>query len=133
MIPPVCGAVLSGTPRRSETMSSSRILSPDIRSGQPSLLGTYQGYGYPEDDELNYTANVDVPFAEEYASYRMKTGRCRSGMKNTSLQHDAAKASYRLHAWAEKDLKSLLVSYGILKPKTIINGVFTGTGSFMCR
>lgn len=44
--------------------------------------------------------------------------------KYLSLQHDAAKASYRLHAWAEKDLKSLLVSYGILKPKTIINGVF---------
>lgn len=94
-------------------------------AGNPSLLGTYQGYGYPEDDELDYTANVDAPFAEEYASYLDENGQIPERYeKYLSLQHDAAKASYRLHAWAEKDLKSLLVSYSILKPKTIINGVF---------
>ena len=94
-------------------------------AGNPSLLGTYQGYGYPEDDELDYTANVDVPFAEEYAWYLDENGQVPERYeKYLSLQHDAAKASYRLHAWAEKDLKSLLVSYGILKPKIIISGVF---------
>ena len=94
-------------------------------AGNPALLGTYQGYGYPKDDELDYETYVDEPFAEEYAEYLSTTGpEAERYAKFLSLQYDGAKASYRTRVWAENDMVSLLISYGVLKPLMIINGVF---------
>lgn len=94
-------------------------------AGNPTLLGTYQGYGYPADEELDYVSNVDVPFRETYAAYFDENGEVpEKYQKYLSLQHDGMKASYRLEEWARRDLKSLIVSYGFLKPLEIVKGIF---------
>lgn len=94
-------------------------------AGNPTLLGTYQGYGYPADEELDYTSNVDEPFRETYAAYFDENGEIPERyQKYLSLQHDGMKASYRLEEWASRDLKSLIVSYGFLKPLEIVRGTF---------
>lgn len=94
-------------------------------AGNPTLLGTYQGYGYPADEELDYVTNVDEPFREAYAAYFDENGEIPERyQKYLSLQHDGMKASYRLEEWASRDLKSLIVSYGFLKPLEIVRGTF---------
>ena len=94
-------------------------------AGNPTLLGTYQGYGYPADEELDYASNVDEPFRETYAAYFDENGEIPERyQKYLSLQHDGMKASYRLEEWASRDLKSLIVSYGFLKPLEIVRGTF---------
>ena len=94
-------------------------------AGNPTLLGTYQGYGYPADEEMDYVTNVDEPFREAYAAYFDENGEIPERyQKYLSLQHDGMKASYRLEEWASRDLKSLIVSYGFLKPLEIVRGTF---------
>ena len=71
-------------------------------AGNPTLLGTYQGYGYPADEELDYASNVDEPFRETYAAYFDENGEIPERyQKYLSLQHDGMKASYRLEEWAQ--------------------------------
>lgn len=94
-------------------------------AGNPTLLGTYQGYGYPADADLDYVTYVDKPFAEQFAAYLDENGQVPERYeKYLSLRHDAAKASYRLQVWAQENPKSLLISYGLLKPLIIIQGTF---------
>lgn len=94
-------------------------------AGNPTLLGTYQGYGYPADEDLDYASNVDEPFRETYAAYFDENGEIPERyQKYLSLQHDGMKASHRLEEWASRDLKSLIVSYGFLKPLEIVRGTF---------
>lgn len=38
-------------------------------TGNPLLLGTYQGVGYPSDEELDYTENVDKKMSSEMRYY----------------------------------------------------------------
>ena len=94
-------------------------------AGNPTLLGTYQGYGYPADEDLDYVTNVDEPFREQYAAYYDDNGNVpEKYQKYLCLQHDGETAAYRIRVWAEQNPKSLLVSYGIIKPLMIVNGTF---------
>ena len=38
-------------------------------TGNPLLLGTYQGSGYPTDEELDYVKNVDEKMSAEMKYY----------------------------------------------------------------
>ena len=43
-------------------------------AGNPALLGTYQGYGFPSDESLDYKTNVDDIAKEKFAKYYNKDG-----------------------------------------------------------
>ncbi len=95
-------------------------------AGNPTLLGTYQGEGYPSDEELDYETNVDRVMKEKYAAYYDENGAPKEAkyQKFLALQADAIKAKYRQKQWFEKDPKSFLKSYLYLKPKEMVNSVF---------
>ena len=93
--------------------------------GNPMLLGTYQGVGYPEDNELDYVTNVDDVLWEEYAAYFEADGSIREGMERyLSLTRDGIMASYRQKVWWQTDPKSMLYSYLVLKPKIMLTSTF---------
>ena len=94
-------------------------------SGNPTLLGTYQGRGYPLDSELDYTTNVNDVVREKYADYYGEDGQLKPEYKRyVGLQADGIKASYRQKVWAEKDIKGMLHSYLIYKPQKMIFSIF---------
>ena len=93
--------------------------------GNPMLLGTYQGVGYPEDDELDYVTNVDDVLREEYAAYFEADGSVREGLERyINLKRDEIQAKYRLKVWWQTDSKSMLYSYLVLKPKIMLTSSF---------
>ena len=111
-------------------------------AGNPLLLGTYQGEGFPADQELDYVANVDAVMAERYAAYykaepepwpeergddilvrydpegKVKEPRHAQYL---SLQADGIKARYRLREWWANNPVSLLKSYLLIKPRWMLN------------
>lgn len=94
-------------------------------AGNPTLLGTYQGVGYPSDEELDYETNVDRVVEERCARYYGADGEVEPRFqKYVSLERDGVKAAYRQRAWAEKDLPGMLYSYLVLKPKMMIFSSF---------
>lgn len=94
-------------------------------AGNPALLGTYQGVGYPHDEELDYQTNVDTVVRETYAKYYAADDSVPAKFqKYLSLQSDAVKAHYRLKVWAKKHPGSLLVSYLLIKPAQMVNSTF---------
>ena len=111
--------------------------------GNPFLLGTYQGEGYPEDDILDYEKNVDRVMHERYAAYYNDenkpwetdpeimyyvehfdpNGEVKE-LKNAqflSLQSDGIKAKYRISEWFQDDPVSFLKSYLLIKPRWLLN------------
>lgn len=100
-------------------------------AGNPALLGTYQGMGYPSDESLDYDTNVDAVVREEYAQFYDEKGEVMPEYaRYVGLERDGIKANYRLRVWAERDIKSLIYSYGFLKPLSIVNGIFYWTTVF---
>lgn len=95
-------------------------------SGNPMLLGTYQGHGYPSDEELDYEKNVDEVAAEKYQKYYDKDGRIKEDYleRYVLLEIDGIKAKYRLNEWLKKDPLSVAISYGIQKPVMMVDDVF---------
>lgn len=94
-------------------------------AGNPALLGTYQGIGYPSDEELDYETNVEHVVREKYAHCYQEDGEVQPRYaRYIRRREDAVKAAYRQRAWAEKDWKSMLYSYAVLKPKMMVNGIF---------
>lgn len=95
-------------------------------SGNPMLLGTYQGQGYPSDEELDYEKNVEEVAKKKYQKYYDKDGNIREDYlkKYISLETDGIKAKYRLKEWARKDILSLVDSYLIIKPLGMLDDVF---------
>lgn len=94
-------------------------------SGNPTLLGTYQGVGYPLDEELDYETNVDKVWREKYAKHFNEDGSMKEEMaKYLELQHDAVKASYRQKEWIKRDPGSFLYSLLVIKPQYMMNSVF---------
>ncbi len=89
----------------------------------PTMKGTYQGEGYPEDDQLDYEKNVDEVFLQDYAEYFDGDGNPKdpdqrqylSNMRNTYI------IKYRLSEWFKNDPASLIKSYLILKPYSVLN------------
>ena len=92
--------------------------------GNPLLLGTYQGYGYPEDKELDYIKNVDEKVNEEMKYYLENPDVKDYMTKYYSLEYDGMKAKYRMHEWWNNDKKSMIKSYVIHKPKILITYPF---------
>lgn len=88
--------------------------------GNPLLLGTYQGYNYPLDEELDYKENVDNKMSKEMKYYLDNPEEKDYMTKYYSLEYDGMKAKYRMNKWWEKDKISMLKSYFIYKPYVLI-------------
>lgn len=85
-------------------------------TGNPLLLGTYQGIGYPLDEELDYKTNVDAKMTDEM-KYYLSDKSDKDYMKNYySLEYDGMKAKYRMNEWWKNNKKSMLKSYLYYKP-----------------
>ena len=111
--------------------------------GNPFLLGTYQGEGYPSDEELDYETNVSDIMHARYASYYRDVKQPWTADRETayyiehfdpdgevkelkhaqflSLQADGIKAKYRIREWQQRDLTGFLKSYLLIKPRWILN------------
>lgn len=99
--------------------------------GNPRLLGTYQGYGYPSDEELDYETHVEAAAREKYARYYNADGSVKPEyIRYVNLGKDEIKANYRMQEWAKKDWKSMVLSYGVLKPAEMIRSSFYWTTIF---
>ena len=94
-------------------------------AGNPTLLGTYQGEGFPSDDKLDYETNVEKVAEEKYADYYNDAGKVLPQYQRyVSLQKDAIQARYRQQVWWNTDYKKMLYSYGVIKPQMMIESVF---------
>ena len=108
-------------------------------AGNPLLLGTYQGEGFPEDEALDYESNVRAVMHARYPGlYQDPEPRDTDDYYIThfdpdgevrdlryaqylSLAADGVKARYRLREWFEQDPVSLLKSYLFIKPRWMLN------------
>jgi len=94
-------------------------------AGNPTLLGTYQGRGYPPDEFLDYETNVDAVWKEKYAEFFMEDGSIDPEYSRyVSLQKDSIKASYRQKAWLAMDPTGFIYSHLVLKPLRMANSIF---------
>lgn len=95
-------------------------------AGNPKLLGTYQGIGYPLDENLNYKENVDDIIKEKYNNYYDQNGKIQDPImkKYISLEADGVKAKYRLKEWWKSNPASLIYSYAVIKPINMVKSVF---------
>lgn len=92
--------------------------------GNPLLLGTYQGVGYPLDEELDYKTNVDDKIPEKMKYYLENKEEKDYLTKYYSLEYDGMIAKYRMQQWWEKDKTSMLKSYFFYKPYEMIYSYF---------
>lgn len=92
--------------------------------GNPLLFGTYQGVGYPLDEELDYVKNVDEKIPDKMKYYLENTNEKEYMTKYYLLEYDGMKAKYRMHEWWNKDKISMLKSYLYYKPKELFNNYF---------
>ncbi len=113
-------------------------------AGEPLLLGTYEGEGYPEDEDLDYKSNVrDVMYAR-YARYYKDEAEPWEGeidsytekydpdglVKNLDhaqylyMQECRLKAQYRMRVWWEENPLSFLRSFLEIKPHLMLNWVW---------
>lgn len=94
-------------------------------TGNPLLLGTYQGVGFPSDEELDYVKNVDEKMSDEMKYYLKGNPQDKIYLKSYySLEYDHMKATYRMKEWWNKDKLSMIKSYLIYKPKILIYSSF---------
>jgi len=93
-------------------------------TGNPLLLGTYQGVGYPLDEELDYVKNVDEKIPDKMKYYLENTNEKEYMTKYYLLEYDGMKAKYRMHEWWNKDKISMLKSYLYYKPKELFYNYF---------
>lgn len=92
--------------------------------GNPLLLGTYQGVGYPQDEELDYKSNVDDKMASEMKYYIENPEIKHYMTRYYLLEYDGMKAKYRMDEWWKRDKLSMLKSYFIYKPIENVYNVF---------
>lgn len=94
-------------------------------AGNPTLMGTYQGMGYPSDESLDYETNVQEVVREKYAKYYGEDGEVLPQYRRyVALEEDGIEASYRKQVWWNTDYKQMLYSYGVMKPQMMIESVF---------
>ncbi|WP_077074459.1 ArnT family glycosyltransferase [Aedoeadaptatus urinae] len=92
--------------------------------GNPLLLGTYQGVGYPSDDEVSRQPFIDETY-EEHAFLKDKDGKFAPKYKRYfELLTDEKLARARMVYWWKHDRDSMLKSYLWLKPKSMIGASF---------
>ncbi|MEG0034928.1 MAG: hypothetical protein RR734_05085 [Bacilli bacterium] len=93
--------------------------------GNPKLMGTYQGVGFPLDKDLDYEKNVIANMPKEMKHYYNNGKWLDHYMsKYYSLELDGMKADYRMSYWWEHDKKSMLKSYLIYKPYGMVYNSF---------
>ena len=92
--------------------------------GNPLLLGTYQGVGYPLDEELDYVKKIEKKIPDKMKYYLENTNEKEYMTKYYLLEYDGMKAKYRMHEWWNKDKISMLKSYLYYKPKELFNNYF---------
>lgn len=96
--------------------------------GNPLLLGTYQGWGYPEDDENAYYNYTNKNMNDEMKSYIYKTvdkdNYSAELASYYSLEHDALIAKYRMGIWFEENPTKMLASYFVWKPFQLVRNTF---------
>ena len=109
-------------------------------AGQPMLQGTYQGEGWPQDENLDYETNVHQVMQKVYAEYyteqpieRNETNpylelydpegevREEKNAQYLSMLSDGVQARYRLREWWKSNPLSLLKSYLLIKPRWMLN------------
>lgn len=95
-------------------------------AGNAKLLGTYQGIGYPADEELDYDVNVEQVYQERYDRFLDEQGypRHHNFDQYLTLEYDNVKAEYRMDVWWENNPLSMLFSYLIYKPLILVINVF---------
>lgn len=94
-------------------------------AGNPTLLGTYQGVGFPPDEQLDYDTNVEQVVKEKYAAYYQENGEVEPRYERyIARRADSVKAAYRQRVWAETNWKSMIYSYLFLKPKMMMESPF---------
>lgn len=101
-------------------------------SGNPLLLGTYQGEGYPDDSSLDYKTNVDDVAKVKLEKYYDSDGNINDDylVRYVSLEKDGIKAKYRIEEWIKTNPSSLLKSYLWHKPKLMITKTFLWKETF---
>lgn len=92
--------------------------------GNPLLLGTYEGIGYPSDEELDYKTNVYDQMPETMKYYLENSEEKDYMTRYYLLEYDGLKAKYRMQEWWKKDKISMLKSYLFYKPKENVFSVF---------
>lgn len=92
--------------------------------GNPLLLGTYQGSGYPSDEELDYKKHVDDKMSKEMKYYRENPEVEKHLTRYYNLEYDGLKAKYRMKYWWEHDKISMLKSYLYDKPYGLMYNTF---------
>ncbi len=94
-------------------------------SGNPLLLGTYQGYNYPPDNKTAYDEYVEQNASEEMKQYLDGTNTEKPYMKKYySLEKDNLIAKYRMKQWWNTDKVSMIISYLVYKPIVNICNAF---------
>jgi hypothetical protein len=93
-------------------------------AGNPLLLGTYQGVGYPIDEELDYVINVENKMPEKMKYYLSNPKKEPYLTKYYSLEYDGLKAKYRMNEWWEKNPTSMIKSYLFHKPYILVFQLF---------
>lgn len=92
--------------------------------GNPLLLGTYQGEGYPSDEELDYVKNVDSKMSDDMIYYMTNTEEKPHLTRYYRLEYDGLKAEYRMNYWWEHNKSSMIKSYLFLKPQYMVYSWF---------
>ncbi|MGN1330300.1 MAG: glycosyltransferase family 39 protein [Clostridia bacterium] len=98
-------------------------------TGDPMLLGTYQGSGWPSDEELDYTEYLN----EESDDIKKHLGNDKeyTSLKQWAIFRDEENmAKFRMHKWWEKNKISMIKSYFLVKPLYLIYGSFYWTEVF---
>ena len=92
----------------------------------PMWTGSYEGVGYPLDEELDYETYAMQPYMEGYGHYFNEDGSYKEHDQSIFLDHMYLKYKfeYRIQQWAENDLGSLLYSYLIYKPMSMLNWIW---------
>lgn len=94
-------------------------------SGNPKLLGTYQGYNYPLDNQEEYDAYINENASDEMKDY-LNGVSVENEHKSTyySLEKDGLIAEYRMKQWWNSDKKSMIKSYLCYKPYVLVRNSF---------
>lgn len=96
-----------------------------FESASSKLLGTYQGYGFPEDTKkINKELELQL---KELRTTHYKNGKYIPSYMEAyyTMKYDNLKANYRNTLWIKSNPKSMLISYGYSKPKTIMTSSFS--------
>ncbi|MDD7363079.1 MAG: hypothetical protein PUG99_02865 [Firmicutes bacterium] len=93
--------------------------------GNPLLLGTYQGEGYPSDEEVFTQEEIDKELLQTYRRFGDDFDQyAPKHLRYVYMKGDELKARVRMRYWWRHDRESMLKSYLYLKPKKMLFETF---------